>query len=261
MVTYGSLFSGIGGMDLGLDWAGLRGCWQVELDPSCRTVLQTHWPDVPKYADVRGIINESSLEYVDVICGGDPCPVRSRARSNGASLHPDLSGYFLALVGRLRPRWVVRENVPAPDDVWFDASLAMLGYGTVIVRMDAAKVTGQSRQRDFIIGCHQVTRQELRKLFHDCESGPGKYTTRLGTRQIVSALTTNRTRYDSRDCYIYESTGLRILDADEREAFAGFPTGWTAGFSEAKRTKFYGNTVVPQLVEWLGRRIIAHDKH
>lgn len=255
-LTFGSLFSGIGGFDLGFSRASMVCRWQIESGKRQQKVLEERWPDVKRYSDIRRFA-EYDLVPVTVICGGDPCPIRSNARSNGASNSPDLAGYFLAVAGRLRPEWVVRENVPAPDDCHFDAVLAALGYGTVIIRMDAAEVTGQSRQRDFIIGRYQATRESLIRIFSHTDDGQGAYTTRLETRQIAPALTTHRTRYDSRDCYIYENGRLRILDGDEREALAGFPAGYTAGFSEAARATFYGNAVVPGLAEWIGRRIIA----
>lgn len=256
--TYGSLFSGVGGFDLGFDNEGGECLWQVEFGTRQTEVLQSRWPNAKRYTDIRNF-QEWELAPVDAICGGDPCPKHSRARSNGASRSPDLAGYFLAVVGRLRPRWVVRENVPSPTVDHFDAALAHLGYGTVIVRMDAAEVTGQSRQRDFIIGCYQETRQSLLESLPNFTYGSGAYTTQLGTGQITPALTTHRTRYDSRDCYIYETGRLRILDGDEREALAGFPRGWTAGFSEAARATFYGNAVVPELAGLIAKLIIRHS--
>lgn len=255
ILTYGSLFTGIGGFDLGFSRAGLQCAWQVENGKQQLKLLERHYLDVSKFTDIRKFM-EWNLSPVAVICGGDPCPIRSNARSNGASRSPDLAGYFLAVVGRLRPGWVVRENVPAPDDCHFDAALATLGYGTAIIRVDAAQITGQSRQRDFIVGCYQTSRESLIRIFSECQDGPGNSKTRLETRQVAPALTTHRTRYDSRDCYVYESNGYRILDGDEREVLAGFPEGWSAGFSEATRARFYGNAVVPQIAEWLGRRII-----
>ena len=70
--TYGSLFSGIGGIDLGFDRAGFRCGWQVEIDPFCRRILERHWPDVPKHDDVRTFLDKCAFPYVDVIVGGDP---------------------------------------------------------------------------------------------------------------------------------------------------------------------------------------------
>ena len=228
----------------------------VEIDPYCRRVLAKHW-NLPCFGDVRNV-GRHNLPEADLICGGDPCPRHSRARSNGAANTPDLAGYFLAVVGRQRPRWVVRENVPSPTVEDFDAALNALGYGTAIVRLDAAEVTGQSRQRDFVCGCFQRSRLFVRKLFADAEDGPGPYTTRLGARKVAPCLTTHRTRYDSRDCYIWEQdvNRLRILDDNERGLLAGFPAGWLDGFSSAACARMYGNAVVPQGAEWIGRRIV-----
>jgi DNA (cytosine-5)-methyltransferase 1 len=56
-VTLGSLFSGIGGLDLGLERAGFEVKWQVEIDPFCRQVLAKHWPEVKRVADMRRVLN------------------------------------------------------------------------------------------------------------------------------------------------------------------------------------------------------------
>lgn len=260
-LTFGSLFAGVGGFDVGFTRAGMRCAWQVEKNEQCRSLLKARFSDVELFPDVR----TCNPRAVDVVCGGDPCPKHSRARSNGESNHPDLAGYFLALVGRLRPRWVVRENVPAPTVAHFDLCLAALGYGTVVIRLDASEATGQSRQRDFIVGCDSLPADTLaRTVFSDCLDGSGPYTTRLGTGPITPALTTHRTRYDSRDCYVWEpkpSSGfLRILESEEREALAGFPDGWTAGFSPATRARMCGNAVVPAVAEWIAQRIVRESE-
>lgn len=254
MLTYGSLFTGIGGFDLGFDRAGMVGKWQVEKNKDCRSLLERVWPNVEKFDDAT----TCKPSPVDVVCGGDPCPKHSRARSNGESRHPDLSGYFLALVGRLQPRWVVRENVPAPTVDWFATGLGAIGYGVVVIRVDASKATGQSRQRDFIIGCHSRTTDAVYRTFRkNCKDGPGLYTTRFGTQQIVPALTTHRARYDSCDSYVFNADyGLRILESQEREALAGFPRGWTEGFPHGTRAKMLGNALIPASAQWIAERII-----
>lgn len=158
--TVGSLFAGIGGFDLAFGKAGFRTAWYCEVNAQAAAVMAQNWPDAPNLGDVRYVFDHDGFTPVDVVCGGDPCPKHSRARSNGASRHPDLAGYFLAVVGRLRPRWVVRENVPAPTVSHFDAALDALGYGTAVIRMDAATFTGQSRTRDFVVGSWTVTSEK-----------------------------------------------------------------------------------------------------
>ena len=54
-LTFGSLFAGIGGFDLGFERAGMTPLWQVEIDDYCNRVLEKHWPDVKRYRDVREI--------------------------------------------------------------------------------------------------------------------------------------------------------------------------------------------------------------
>ena len=89
----GSLFSGIGGLETGLERAGLgRVVWQVEQDTYCRQVLAKHWPDVARFDDVRSV-GAGKLERVDLICGGFPCQDLSVAGS-GEGLNGDRSGLW-----------------------------------------------------------------------------------------------------------------------------------------------------------------------
>lgn len=256
-MTYGTLFTGIGGFDIPLDMLGAKCVWQVEKNKSCQELIKSNW-DAKLYSDIIECYTE--LPAVDIICGGDPCPKHSKARSNGESKSPDLSGYFLAVVGRLRPQWVVRENVLASTVDHFECALAALGYGTSIIRVDAADVTRQSRKRDFVVGHYQASRESVRELFSIFQDGTGLNAESTGTRAVTPCLTTNRTRYDSPDCYIFESGQLRILDGDERTALAGFPEGWTTGFSEATRARMCGNAVVPGAFYPIAEIIINNSK-
>jgi DNA (cytosine-5)-methyltransferase 1 len=256
MINFGSLFTGAGGFDLGFEQVGMKVAWQCEKNKQCKQILQKHWPGVPLYEDIT---KKNTYVPVQLICGGDPCPIRSRARSNGKSKHPDLSGYFLAVVGRLRPRWVVRENVPAPDDVHFTTALEMLGYGTVIIRINADKATGQCRQRDFIVGCYQTTGESLAEVLPFVKNGKWYSAPGLGTRQIIPCLNTKPRGDISSDCLVYDGR-LRILDGEERTAFAGFPAGWFDGASEASIARMTGNAVVVLVAEFLGRMIIEADR-
>lgn len=101
------LFSGIGGFSLGLErTGGFETVAFCEIDPFCQKVLKKHWPDVPVYDDVRTLDYDGS---VDVICSGDPCQRDSRANRHrdGESMWK----YTFSHIARLRPLYVVRENV------------------------------------------------------------------------------------------------------------------------------------------------------
>ena len=114
VLTVGSLFSGIGGFDLGFERAGMRTLWFCEQDVFCQRVLAKHWPGVPCYPDVKQLTG-GAVASVDVLCGGFPCQDISLA-GQGAGLagaRSDLWSEFARLISELRPRYVVVENVPA----------------------------------------------------------------------------------------------------------------------------------------------------
>jgi DNA (cytosine-5)-methyltransferase 1 len=121
----GSLFSGIGGLELGLERAGVgHTVWQVEKDEFCRRVLAKHWPDVTRYEDVT-TVDWSNVERADVLCGGFPCQDISPA-GRGAGLEGEHSGlwaHFAEAIRVVRPRYVVVEN---------STSLLVRGMGTVL---------------------------------------------------------------------------------------------------------------------------------
>jgi DNA (cytosine-5)-methyltransferase 1 len=135
-LTFGSLFAGIGGFDLGLERAGLKCVWQVEIDEFCRRVLAKHWPEVRRHDDVKTFPPSDPSEWrCDVICGGFPCQDISNA-GKGEGIDGERSGLwseFARIVGVLRPRIVIVENVSALlgrgmdrvlgdlASLWFDA--------------------------------------------------------------------------------------------------------------------------------------------
>src|SRR4051812_29928105 len=114
VLSVGSLFAGIGGFDLGLERAGMRTAWFCERDPFCQHVLAERWPGVPCYPDIT-TLRGADVEPVDVLCGGFPCQDLSLA-GGGAGLAGARSGLwseYARLVGELRPRYVLVENVAA----------------------------------------------------------------------------------------------------------------------------------------------------
>lgn len=125
-MTFGSLFAGIGGMNLGLERAGMECCWQVEINERNRRVLAKHWPAAKRYGDIRGVelfdeegwrqIDETKLEPVDLICGGFPCEDISLASATGVGIIGERSGLwseFARILAEIRPAFALIENVPA----------------------------------------------------------------------------------------------------------------------------------------------------
>lgn len=111
-LTFGSLFSGIGGFDAGFEQAGLHCEWQCENDKYARAVLERHFT-VPIIEDVKDV-NSKTVKPVDIICGGFPCQDISIAGSR-KGLAGERSGLwfeFHRILSDLKPRWVVIENVP-----------------------------------------------------------------------------------------------------------------------------------------------------
>jgi DNA (cytosine-5)-methyltransferase 1 len=108
------LFSGIGGFSLGLEaTSGFRTVAFCEIDPFCQAVLRKHWPDVPIHSDIRTFDGKEFVGRVDVVCGGFPCQDISGA-GKGAGITGARSGLwteFARIIGEVRPRYVIVENV------------------------------------------------------------------------------------------------------------------------------------------------------
>ena len=129
-LTVGSLFSGIGGIDLGLERAGMKVAWQVEIDPWCRAVLAKHWPDVERFADVKEV-GAHNLARVDVVAGGFPCQDISQAGRGAGIKVGTRSGLwyeYARIIRELRPRYVLVENV---------SMLLVRGLGIVLADLAA----------------------------------------------------------------------------------------------------------------------------
>src|SRR5579884_1573520 len=104
-MNFGSLFSGIGGLDLGLERAGHVCRWQIESDPYCTAVLHKHWPQVQRYGDITGVSGHE-LEPVDLLVGGFPCqPVSTAGKRRGNADQRWLWPEFARLIRVLRPSY------------------------------------------------------------------------------------------------------------------------------------------------------------
>jgi len=159
-MKFGSLFSGVGGFDLGMERAGMTCVWQCEIDKYCNQVLNEHWKGAKRYNDVREI-TKGNTEVPDLICGGFPCQDLSVAGKR-AGLSGERSGLwfeFERIIGELRPKWVVIENVPGLLSSNKGADFAVIlkalddfGYGVAWRILDSQYFgVAQRRRRVFIV--------------------------------------------------------------------------------------------------------------
>ena len=156
--TIGSLFSGIGGLELGLEMAGLGPViWQAETDEDCRGWLADRWPDAVRYSDVRDLDADTPRPWL--MCGGFPCQDLSVANQIPKGLDGAKSGLwteYRRAIAAIRPRWVVVENVFAIKR-WLPFVLRDLhdiGYPSLPVRLRACEVGAwHERSRCFVLAC------------------------------------------------------------------------------------------------------------
>jgi DNA (cytosine-5)-methyltransferase 1 len=153
-----SLFSGIGGIDLAAEWAGMRTVAFVEQNKFCQKVLKKHWPDVPIFDDVRTVTAKDFNEPIDIISGGFPCqPFSNAGKQLGKEDDRHLWPEYSRLIKELRPTWVLGENVAgiinlALDDVLAD--LETLGYSTRAFVIPACAVGAHHRRERVFIVAH-----------------------------------------------------------------------------------------------------------
>lgn len=240
----GSLFSGIGGLELGLEWAGVgHTVWQVEFDPFCRDVLAKHWPDAKRFNDVREV-GAHNLEPVDVICGGFPCQDISYA-GKGAGLSGARSGLwyeFARIIGEMGPRYVVVENVRALLTRGLDqvlGTLADLGYDAEWSTISASSIGAPHKRERVILIAYPS----------------GARTPRLESCGNLGTFGPWGWRGEADLCIVADSPfvpGPRWPQPILRRMDDGVP-------NRAHRLRATGNAVVPQVAQVVGRRLLEID--
>ena len=261
MMTVGSLFSGIGGFDLGLERAGMRIEWQVENNEFCREVLKKHWPKVPCHYDIRQI-DWRDIPRVELICGGFPCqPFSLAGKRRGASDDRYLWPEVVRCLDALRPTWFLGENVPGIINLALDqvcADLESLGYTVWPVCVPACAVDApHQRQRVWIIGHADKSSQsdvsvnaEVAEL-QGTHANPDRNGQQGGIKPngIWEEARTEQTEISP--CQWTKWDGLpssRVCRVDAR-----LP-------QQMDRLRGLGNAVVPQVVETFGRMILISQQ-
>lgn len=277
-LSIGSLFSGIGGLELGLERAGLGHVeWQCEVDPFCRAVLAKHWPNATRYADVREMGREHDEECdmgwdctcgaslaappVDVVCGGFPCQDISSAGSR-RGLDGERSSLwfeFLRIVRLVRPRIVIVENASALTLRGLGAVLGGLsesGYDAFWDCIPAAAVGAPFRRdRCFVVAAEEPWLEDLADP--GCWGWREQWLAQSRGQQGEHGCESDGCASDGR---VYGATGTGWWESEP--GMARVAHGLSAGVDrhrvrlERRRLKAHGNAVVPQVAEAIGRAIV-----
>ena len=276
-LTFGSLFAGIGGFDLGFERAGMVCKWQVEIDDYANRVLAKHWPAVHRERDIRQC-GAHNLQPVDVVCGGFPCQDISYA-GLGAGLDGERSGLFfeaVRVVRELQPRFVVLENVAALLTRGLDrvlGTLAAIGFDAEWHCIPAAAVGAPHiRDRVFVMAYREGDGWQQGQSFarggdERIEQGK-KLRSRNGCQSVANADSiANGT---SQTAFAESPEGHAWLGSAGRSGPCRSASDWWAtepsvgrvadGIpSRVDRLRGLGNAVVPQVAEWIGRRIVEQQ--
>jgi DNA (cytosine-5)-methyltransferase 1 len=296
-VNVGSLFSGIGGFDLGFERAGMRVSWQVEQDAYCRAVLAQHFPDAARFEDVREV-GARELDSVDLICGGFPCQDLSSA-GRGAGIDGARSGLwseFARIVRELRPGYVVVENVPAlltgKGKRWDRGPIGRVLGDLAEARYDAEWACLSAREfgaphlrkrvwivayptRDAEAGAAPEPRAERQRARARGQRSRAADLADADQRRRPRRTAAARSRGTGVDVSDTESSGRKARSAD-RLGEGQPPEGpsrsgwWSAEPAVGRvangvphrvdRLAALGNALIPQIAEWIGRRILEHER-
>ena len=282
------LFSGIGGFSLGLErTGGFETVAFCEIDPFCQKILRKHWPNVRQYTDIK-TLTAAQLSAdgitVDAICGGFPCQDISVAGSNagmGEDTRSGLWSEFARLIGELRPRYVIVENVSALLSRGLDrvlGDLAQIGYDAEWHCIPASAVGAPHRRdRVWVVAYPRRTGRDEGSICQPANDGRS-----LGSGPSIEPSRTGET---SAPLAHADIAGLQIINEtrDSRQTasriIAGGELERAYSESEAKqwrvepnvgrvahgvpnrvdRLKSLGNAVVPQIPELIGRAILSSD--
>jgi len=259
------LFSGMGGFSLAAEW-----CWGkeleivgfVEIDPFCQKVLRKHWPDVPIYSDIKDFHYNGAVE---LITGGFPCQDISIA-GKGVGIEGERSGLwseFRRIIGEVRPRFALIENVPMLIHRGLGrvlSDLAEIGYNAEWQCISAAEVGAwHKRERIWIVAYPTDTRDRQRMRI----DGQGQETDKRWREQPFSEFGTggqvvpdSKQRIEQCGGEIPNTTDTRAKrmykreNLSDREQWQSEPNVGRVAHgipNRVDRLKSLGNAIVPQV--------------
>jgi DNA (cytosine-5)-methyltransferase 1 len=233
-LKHGSLFSGIGGFDLAAEMVGFSNCWHCEINPFCQKILKQRFPESMQFED---ILNLKYPPPVDIISGGFPCQDISNARTHYAVQTVGLKGSrsglwfeMLRVIGEVKPRFVVVENVPAINRKGLDVVLqgfSDIGYDAEWATMSAARFGAPHRRNRIWIVAYPV--------------GFGRNEESLVLGKVLGQAVQPSPQWElSRT--ICRLNGKKALPSN-----VGIHDGLPRGVDDAERIAALGNAIVPQI--------------
>lgn len=260
MLTVGSLCTGIGGIDLGLERAGMTVKWQADNDHFARRVLWKNWRSTPNLGDIKKVRWET-VEPVDVITAGYPCqPFSIAGQRKGQDDDRHLWPYLLQPICVLRPRWLLLENVPGHLSLGFGqvlGDLAEIGYDTEWDCLPAAAF-GAPHLRDRLFVVAHTDREGLawsRHVFPVGNNGSegdmadaDKLSGGTGPEEIRTWLRWGKPANSGGS----DGGNWAVEPGMGRVAY-GIP-------DRMDRVRVLGNSVVPQVAEHIGNMIMEAER-
>lgn len=291
-LTFGSLFAGIGGFDLGLERAGMVCKWQVEKDPFASSVLAKHWPSAMRWREAETFPpNDGSDWSVDLICAGVPCqPVSVAGKQKGKDDERWMWGECLRIVATLCPRFFVAENPAAllSDDrgrtfAGIVAAIQAAGYGVDWKTIAAADLGApHRRERVFLVARKDGCVGEMPVLrdlpMHDSRDARPRMSVPadrgMGGRPVQASPALADANGQGLQGAVLEHASEGLLGScsgawgDEEQEIPETARGWwqvepgvgrvAHGVpNRVDRLRCLGNAVVPQVVEVIGRAIVS----
>jgi DNA (cytosine-5)-methyltransferase 1 len=283
-LTVGSLFSGIGGLDLGLERAGMNVIWQSEIDPYACKVLKKHWPKVVNHGDIKSI-NWGDIVRPDVICGGYPCQPFSTAGLRKGEQDPrHLWPWVRQAISELRPKYAILENVRghlSMGGMSVVGELASIGYDAEWRLVSAASVGAHHRRERIIIVAYPKSEHSNGSDHYSGIYERPETLSELGNSSRAKAMAERRKVFPSTPNEVWNTLSKgweRSRELQETETERSRPhtpskeARWRGiwqpepnvgrvayGVSNrVDKLRGLGNAVVPQVAEVIGRLVMEH---
>jgi DNA (cytosine-5)-methyltransferase 1 len=275
LISVGSLFSGIGGLELGLErTGGFKTIWQCEIDPFALKVLEKHWPDVKRFTDITKMGIEEDIPHADLICGGFPCqPISCAGKRQGEKDKRWLWPEFYRIICEARPSWVLAENVPellsANSGRLFGGilrDLAQIGYDAEWQMLSAAQFGAPHlRRRIFVIAYSSSQRRQQNTRRTSKNESPNEG--RPSKKDYISECNGESRASTDTDQHGFARKVFQEMVGSEGQVFQAKRRDWgkapspVCGVDDGvshrlDRLRCLGNAVVSPVIEYIGKCIL-----